>query len=252
MTPTETPSTYEFLETEVEPACSRNFTLNFPHEKGPFRPACFNVQTDVAPHFTITSIKVGHNDQLASVSCVPATIFSPQLPEDDLYFDLVPSTRNVAIAVTNTSEKPKTFRCRVTGLHNFDRIDPRGRDCLLGLGWNIVEPGKSFVLRVQPQLVLAPGRLHLPPEVAKHFTVRSAEKYHIDRLNQKRNVEIGSRLDAVSPEKLTMGNMIAGGRGFALEPNAILSPNHYLKIEVTNNSAETRPFSGVIVGKQLA
>lgn len=105
MMPTEeAPSTYLLLKTVVEPNCSMVFTLNFPHEKGPFRPTSFNVPADVAPHFTITDIKAGMNSQLvASISCVPATIFSPADPEDDLYFDLVPPALNLAITVTNTS-----------------------------------------------------------------------------------------------------------------------------------------------------
>jgi len=243
-TPAETPLTYEFMAGVVPPSSSPTFTLRFPHELGPFRPTSLNIDADVAAHLTIETIQVGANEQLASPSCVPASLFSPQHVEDDLYFDLVPSSRILSITVRNHLKEPKTFRCEVTGRHNFDRIGQAGHGCALGLGWNIVEPGKTIVLRVQPQLVLAPNRLHLPAEVLEHFTICSAEKHSTSNLK--------SSTDAVSPEKLAKENLAAGGRGFCLEPNVVLSPSHYLTIVVTNDSGSSRPFTGAVVGKLLA
>jgi hypothetical protein len=245
---------YPLPECVVQPRSSVEVYTSYPGTREPFTPAWFLIPDEAARHLLVTDIKVGKNSQNASCACVPASLFSKAawrgLLGGCLRMVQLRDGMEIRLSLTNTSTEQVRFAGEVVGYHG-DEPPPGQRLYLCGLGHNLVQPGGSFRLSVQPQVSLSPRRLFVPDDVLSHFVVRRAEvlpSSHGYRDDQGCHAAGGiPAVAAVPPRMLTRRSLRAGGE-VRFVPASTLQPSAFICLDVVNESGEPQWFGGAMLG----
>lgn len=225
---------YQIPDLVVEPHCSSKINYPVPLESGSYRPSWIQVPDDIAPHFLIGDIQVGHTSQLAGISCVPASLFAESMPVENLRFDLISSERpTFSIWITNTTSTPQVFRACLYGHHVSEASDRllNGSLVVFGLGHHPVRPRAKMMLNVQPTMTIYPVKLFLPNDVTENFAVES----------------ITCTSSAVDPSLLDGKRLSSGNNSISLQPNPLVTPANQITISAINTARRSAAFTGAFV-----
>ena len=243
---------YPLPECVVPPLESAEVFTSLPSMRGAFWPSWLSIPDEVARHLLVTDVKVGKNSQNVSGGCVPASLFAesrvPPVGSRLLLDTMVTAHLELRVSITNTSDEPVRLSGQVLGTH-----DDSGASLgllLLGLGHNLVAPGK-FRLSVQPQVTISPVRLFVPDHLLQHFTVLSVScRSYSHGCKTSRGVEScdgGQPPSSVPTTSLVPSNLRGPGE-VRLVPLPTVRASDFLDLVLVNESREARWFSGAVLG----
>jgi hypothetical protein len=222
-------------------ATANVFAIEGDHEL--FKPSRIVLPEATSKFFMVADIKVGMNSQLLSTSCFPASLFSELSHAESLDFDAVPRGRNFVLNVWNMDEAASwrsfggvVLGEKVAGPDNRYKGEHAGRT-VLGLGYTMVAPGATVLVRSMTQVVFKPDRVALPLSVLEDFEVLSL---HVENYQGWKLWEISLPADR---------SVLDERRPGVLEPDGgTLQEAEGLVMRVRNKMSEDKPFFGSVLG----
>lgn len=228
-------------EVTVRPWQEATLSLTLSAGSRPFVPTWYQVPDDVAPHFVIEDVLIGHSRQFCSGGGVPAGIFADssrfRRPDVSLVHDVLSVRSRLEMKVTNVTGRERVFRCEVVGRD----VEP-GQTCgggtytVIGLETGMTRSRAGFEIRVNERMIfnVTPTNLYVPDELLDVFQVVQLQAFSANQLS-------------VVPTKMLSPENLRGQAEISLRPCPTAQAGKLLTLLARHSSGGPSYFRGAVL-----